>query len=61
VENLEKWLQHTTINNKVSFFDDDESQNNSNNNKDASNDEEHMWNLSMFTQTVDMTQHEAIP
>lgn len=53
MESLEKGLQHTTINNKVSFSDDDESQSNSKNNKDAYNDEEHMWNLSMFTRIVD--------
>ncbi len=60
MESLKKGLQHTTINNKVLIFDDDENQSSSKSNKDASNDEKHMWNLSMFTQIVNMTQHEAI-
>lgn len=58
MESLDKGFQHTTINNKVSLFDD-ERQNSFKNNKDASHDEEHMWNLFTFIQTVDMTQHET--
>ncbi len=55
MESLDKRLQHTTMNNKVSFFDDDESQSNFKSSKDASNDEEHIWKLSTFTQIVDLT------
>jgi mannose-1-phosphate guanylyltransferase len=49
-----------SINDKVPFSDDDESQTNFESSKDAFDDDEHLWNLSMFIQTTDMTLHEVI-